>query len=154
MPSACFFCGGKIHKYGKRKRHVIKQGKVWHYVQRYYCNKCGKTRTLLCVNMLPYKHYEALEIEQVLQKQEDPTEPPHECGAEESTLYRWKCEFPSKLNALAASLEQLAHTFEIVLAQPLKRVYNALASLAQPPPNCSRLAWAFYMKQANPVHLG
>jgi hypothetical protein len=98
--------------------------------------------------MLPHKHYAAPEIEQVLQEHEDPTGPSHECGAEESTLRRWIREFPDKLNALAAYLESLINSFKIYLVPPLQRVYNALASLAPPPPNYCRLAWAFFMCQA------
>ena len=153
LPPACFICGGKIHKYGKRKRHVIEQGKVWYDVQRYHCTKCGTTRTLLRINMLPYKHYAAPEIEQVLQKHENPAAHPHECGAEESTLYRWLQEFPGKLNVLAAYLESLANILSIHLAPPLQRVYNALASLAPAPPDSCHLGWAFFVSQSNPLRL-
>ena len=103
--------------------------------------------------MLPHKHYAAPEIEQVLQSQEDPAAPPHECGAEESTLRRWKQEFPEKLSVLAAFLESLINTSAIRLVPPLQRVYNALGHLVHPPPNQSRLAWAFSVSQSHPVHL-
>jgi hypothetical protein len=108
---------------------------------------------MLLDNMLPYKHYAAPEIEQVLQEQEDPVAPPHECGAEESTLRRWKQEFPGKLNSLAAFLESLINTSVIRLVPPLQRVYNALASLIHPPPGQSRLALAFFVSQSHPVRL-
>jgi len=78
--------------------------------------------------MLPYKHYAALEIEQVLQKQENPTGPPHECGAEESTLLRWRLEIPPKLSAIAASLELLVNISSINLLPPLQRLYKAASS--------------------------
>jgi hypothetical protein len=103
--------------------------------------------------MLPHKHYAAYEIEQVLQKQEDPTVPPHECGAEESTLQRWKREFPEKLSALAASLESLANAFEFRLVPPLQRIYKALNLLVRPPPLQNRLAWAFFLGTSHPVRL-
>jgi len=95
--------------------------------------------------MLPYKHYAALEIEQVLQKQENPMGPPHECGAEESTLRRWRLEIPPKLSVIAASLELLTNISSINLLSPLQRLYKALTLLAHPPPDHSRLAWAFFM---------
>jgi transposase-like protein len=57
-------------------------------VRRLRCSACGRTFTLLLENMLPYKHYAAPEIEQVLLNQEEPNSLPHECGAEESTLHR------------------------------------------------------------------
>jgi hypothetical protein len=103
--------------------------------------------------MLPYKHYAAPEIEQVLYKQENPTAPPHECGAEESTLYRWGREFPGNVNALAAHLEFLAKISKLHLILPLQRVYDALASLIPAPPNCCRLAWAYLISQAHLVCL-
>ena len=152
IPSTCFSCGGKFRKHGKRKRHVIKQVKVWYKVQRYRC-QCGKTYTLLLEFMLPYKHYAAPEIEQVLHKQENPTAPPHECVAEESTLRRWKLEFPNKLNALAAFFESMANISMTQLLPPLRRLYNALASLAHPPLKHIRLAWAFFVSRCHPVHL-
>ena len=103
--------------------------------------------------MLPYKHYAAAEIEQVLHKQENPTAPPHECGAEESTLRRWKLEYPPKLSALAAFCESLANIYSVHIIAPLQRLYNALTLLAQPPPNHNRLAWAFFVSQSYPVRL-
>jgi hypothetical protein len=96
--------------------------------------------------MLPYKHYAASEIEQVLNKHENPSEPSHECGAEESTIRRWIRDFPEILSALAAHLETLANISQINNIPPLQRVYTALASLASPPPDCSRLAWAYYWR--------
>jgi hypothetical protein len=106
--------------------------------------------------MLPYKHYAAAEIEEVLQEQEDPTAPMHGCGAEESTLYRWKLEFPEVLTALASRLELLAGivTSLVSRTQPLQRIYEALGSLVKPPPDSSRLAWAFSVKKTHPVCLG
>jgi len=103
--------------------------------------------------MLPHKHYAAPEIEQVLQQQEDPTASLHECGAEESTIRRWKQEFPEKLSALAALLESLANISEFRLISPLQRIYNTLASLVRPLPDQSRLAWAFFVSQFHPVRL-
>jgi hypothetical protein len=102
--------------------------------------------------MLPYKHYAAPEIEQVLQCQEDPSAPPHECGAEESTLRRWRGEFPEKLNILAALLESLLKISQTALYSPLKRIYKALESVKSPTFSC-RLAWAFFLGKSHPVHL-
>jgi hypothetical protein len=101
--------------------------------------------------MLPHKHYAAPEIEQIFQEQENLTATPHECGAEESTIRRWKLELPQKLSALAASLESLANVSITRLVAPLQRVYNALNLLVQPPADQSRLAWAFFM--SHPLRL-
>jgi hypothetical protein len=104
--------------------------------------------------MLPFKHYVASEIEQVLNKHENPTGPPHECGAEESTLRRWRVEIPPKLNALAVFFESFANNTKIQLLPSLQRLYSALTLLAHPPPNHIRLAWAFFVSQSHPVHVG
>jgi len=50
--------------------------------------------------MLSYKHYAAPDIEQVLHKHEDPLAMEPVCGAEESTLYRWKREYTEILTVL------------------------------------------------------
>jgi len=104
--------------------------------------------------MLPHKHYAASEIEQVLRKLEDPTAPPHECGAEESTIQRWTREFPKKLSSLAARLETLVNISNAYLVPPLQRIYNALSLLVHPPPNQSRLSYAYFVSQFHPVRLG
>ena len=155
IPANCHQCGSKkFHKHGKRGRHVIKQGdKIWYCVQRLRYPCCKTTCTLLLDCMLPHKHYAAPEIEQVLHKQENPTAPPHECGAEESTLRRWKLEFPPKLSALAALFDSLTNIARIHLLPPLQRLYSALGSLAHPPPSHSRLAWAFFVSHFHPLHL-
>jgi hypothetical protein len=103
--------------------------------------------------MLPRKHYAASEIEQVLEKQENPGAPPFECGAEESTLRRWRREFPEKLSAFAALLELLANISVTRLLGPLRRIYEALSLLVHPPPEQDRLAWAYFVSKSHPVHL-
>ena len=155
IPTRCS-CGNKFYKHDKRRRHVIEQGKVWYLVRRLRCPVCKKTHTLLLDNMLPHKHYAAPEIEQVLQNQEDSTSPPHECGAEESTLRRWRREFPQILTNLTYCLLKLANVSLSLLSEtkPLQRLYNTIALQANPPPIHSRLAWAFFMSQFNPVHIG
>ena len=151
IPRDCNSCCGKLHKHGERDRHVIEREINWYPVQRMRCSECGSTCTILRVNMLPYQHYAAYEIEQVLQKQEDPTAPSCECGAEESTIRRWKREFPEKLSAMAAYLESVVNVTRICILPPLKRIYNALANLFHPPQNESRLAWAFFISKSHPV---
>jgi hypothetical protein len=106
--------------------------------------------------MLPYKHYAAQEIEQVLLKQEEPTAPLPECVAEESTLQRWKREYLGVLTALVFRLSSLANAAINLLsdARPLHRLYGVLDFLEPPPPNFSRLAWAFFLSQAYQLHIG
>jgi hypothetical protein len=106
--------------------------------------------------MLPYKHYAASEIEQVLLEQEDPTAPPHECPAEESTLYRWRRTFPEVLSGLTTRLSvRFGLTVSLVrIGGPLQRLYGVLEGLARLPSEASRLAWAFFLSQSHPVHIG
>ena len=105
--------------------------------------------------MLPHKHYAAQEIEQVLDKHENPEAEAPECGAEESTLNRWVNEFTEILTFLASHLESLTNVAVSLVSatRPLQRLYDALESLIRPPPNHSRLAWAFFVSQSHPVHL-
>jgi transposase-like protein len=159
IPCSCKYppCVGKLHKHGKRDRHVIELKKVWYSVQRFRCSVCGKTFTLLQPNMLPFKHYAASEIEQVLQKHEDPSAVEPVCDAEESTIYRWKRDFPAILTELAARLASLAKTTKEALfskACPLQGVYNVLKLLVHPPSDSSRLAWAYFWDASHPVCIG
>jgi len=156
MSRICFSCNSKFHKHGKRRRHVIELAKVWYFVQRFHCSSCGETFTLLQPNMLPFKHYAAPDIEQVLQKHEDPSAVEPVCAAEESTIYRWRREYPAILRDLASRLTSLAKTKEVPIlkTRPLQRIYNALKLLVHPPPDSSRLAWAFFWDMSHPVCIG
>jgi len=158
IPCSCPYsnCAGKLHKHGTRNRHVIELKKVWYSVQRIRCLSCGQTFTLLQPNMLPYKHYAAPEIEQVLQKHEDPSAEEPVCTAEESTIYRWKREYPAILRTLASRLSSMAKIKEVLLlkARPLQQIYDALKLLVHPTPESSRLAWAFFWDISHPVCIG
>lgn len=103
--------------------------------------------------MLPYKHYSAYEIEEVLRQEENLTTSPHECGAEESTLRRWKQEFPDKLSEIAALLESLANMSNTLLLSSLRRIYKALEYMILSPPTHGRLAWAFFLSKSHLVHI-
>ena len=156
IPYKCS-CGGNLHKHGKRKRHVIEQGeKVWYFVQRLHCPACRKTFTLLPGNMMPNKHYAAPEIEQVLKKQEDPEEPPHNCEAKESTLRRWLREFSQILPYLTSRLLILAgaSNFFFSTATPLQQLDKALARFVKAPSDFCRLTWArLVVGQSHPIRI-
>ena len=159
IPCICLnpMCAGKLHKHGTRDRHVRELGeKVWYFVQRFLCSLCSKTFTLLRPNMLPFKHYAAPDIEQVLQKHEDPSAMEPTCAAEESTIYRWKREYPAILKSLASRLISFTKTKETLRykTHPLQRVYNALKLLVHPLPDSSHLAWAFFLDMSHPVCIG
>jgi hypothetical protein len=111
--------------------------------------------TLLPGNMIPYKHYAAPEIEQVLNKQEKPEEPPHSCEAKESTIRRWLREFPPILTGLTFRLLTLAGASISLLSTdpPLQRLYKALAYFVKAPPDFCQLTWALLVGQSHPVHI-
>jgi transposase-like protein len=152
-PSVCS-CGSNLHKHGKRKRHVIEQGeKVWYFVQRLRCPVCRKLFTLLPGNMMPYKHYAAPEIEQVLKKQENPEEPLQYCEAKKGTIRRWLREFPQVLTGLTFRLLTLAGAPISLLSTdpPLQRLYKALEYFVMAPSDFCRLTWALLIGQFHPV---
>jgi hypothetical protein len=105
--------------------------------------------------MLPNKHYAASEIEEVIKREEDPTAPLPDCGAEESTLRRWKREFPEILTTLTSHLNLLSNATVSLLSmmRPLQRLYDAVKALNYSPPAGSYLAWAYFVSETNPVHI-
>jgi hypothetical protein len=111
--------------------------------------------------MLPYKHYAADEIEEVLREEEakegNSTAPPSrfECPAEESTLRRWRNEFAEKIRQMASTLEAGAKMAVLSLISPksgLQRCRDAIVSLGfvLSPDTCC-LAWAFFLSKTHPV---
>jgi hypothetical protein len=111
--------------------------------------------------MLPYKHYSAMEIEEVLLEDEAAEEnsmaPPSkfECPAEESTLRGWRDEFPEKIRKMASHLEARAKMAALVLTSAksgLQRCRDALVSLGFViSRDASCLAWAFSLSKTHPV---
>lgn len=131
-------------------------------MHRYRCvDGCGRTFTVLHPWMLPYKHYNALEIEDVLSEDApDEGNAGGTSGAEESTIGRWKGQFRAVLPVLATKLEALV-TFclggSISLVESdgdLQRVYRAVSYLEKVPEGSSRLGRAFYLAMAHPLCLG
>jgi hypothetical protein len=53
IPTACFLCGEKIHKHGKRRRHVIEKGKKFGTPCRDYAVQPAGTR-ILCYGVTCY----------------------------------------------------------------------------------------------------
>jgi hypothetical protein len=113
--------------------------------------------------MLPYKHYSAVEIEEVLleneAEEENSTAPPSkfECQAEESTLRRWRDEFPEKIRQMASQLEARAKTAAVSLTlvkSGIQRCRDALLSLGFVIfRDASCLAWAFFLSKTHPVRV-
>jgi hypothetical protein len=102
-----------------------------------------------------------MDIEEVLlaheAEEENSTAPPHrfECPAEESTLRRWRNEFPEKIRQIASHLEARAKNAALSLTSSksgLQRCRDALVSLGFViSRNASCLAWAFFVSKAHPV---
>jgi hypothetical protein len=112
--------------------------------------------------MVPYKHYAALEIEEVLNEAEDSslTENSSETSAEERTIARWEKSFPERLSALADRLEERAEKMGMKEARatylsgkPLARLYRIVETLQELPVTVSRLAYSFSIL-LHPVRLG
>jgi hypothetical protein len=112
--------------------------------------------------MVPYKHYAATEIEEVLEDAERTEKEPGsglpETYAEESTLQRWRKEFSEQLPLMAGQLEQIAADVgmgESSLIQlskkPLQRLRAAVGALQELPSKISSLAYAFWLLISHPV---
>ena len=118
------------------------------------------TRLKLC--MVPYKHYAASEIEEVLEEAERGEEEAisgfPETHAEESTMQRWKKDFSEQMPLMAGQLEQIAADLgmgEASLIQlskkPLVRLRAAVNVLQELPSKISSLAYAFRLLLSHPV---
>jgi hypothetical protein len=98
-----------MHRHGIRPRIAVTNGiKAWGQVQRFLCQRCKKSFTLLTEFLLPFKHYVVTEIEgalhHIFQGGELSKAP---SGASESTLRRWRDEYKSKIQEWSGSLEDL-----------------------------------------------
>lgn len=161
----CPYCYSAAGGNGWRKRHVIQQGEqCWYWVRRGICRSksCGKNFTVLLGCMLPNKHYAAQEIEESIAVMESgaavDTIP---CGAEESTLRRWRREYGAaipkltgKLEALARCLLQKTLPLTTDAARPLNRLRAALTLLELIPSNWTVLGRAFFHIRVHPVCIG
>jgi len=108
--TACPHYGGQLNGHGFRERHVIESGmKIWLRVLRLLCTgECKTTCTQLLPNMLPHKHYCAAEVEEVLRAQETGSPMSQlRTNADESTVRRWRNEFPTVLDSLSGALEAI-----------------------------------------------
>lgn len=84
----CPYCGGELTY---RDRVVRKSknsaGDILHYLlRRFLCKLCGKLHREIPGCIQPYKHYDSAAIQSVLDGGKD-------CGAENSTTYRWMRDF-------------------------------------------------------------
>lgn len=129
--------------------------KKWCRVRRFRCTSCNKTFSRLPDFLLPYKHYVAREIEQVLQTFSG-IKPSAQLstGAEESTLRRWRKEFLHKMQHWAGSLEakaqewfQRGHSLLTVPSQPMRRLELAVSLLPKLPPRWPLFIQAIYWLQ-------
>jgi hypothetical protein len=112
--------------------------------------------------MVPYKHYAASEIEEVLEEaekvEEEPTTGLPETHAEESTLQRWKKYFSEQMPLMAGQLEQMAADLGMgesslirLSKKPLQRLRAAVNMFQELPSKISSLAYAFWLLISHPV---
>lgn len=136
--------------------------KVWFRVLRLLCKgECKTTYTQLLPNMLPQKHYCAAEVEEVLRAQEIGSPMSQLCtNADESTVRRWRNEFPTVLDSLSGTLEAITAVI-CGKTKPLlqmagssfKRLREAVASLEKLPEGWTHLSRAYFWCRAHPVCL-
>lgn len=148
----CPRCGGKVHRHGVRPRIAITNGdKTWSQVQRFLCQSCKTSFTLLSGFLLPFKHYAAAEIEAALQhifRGGEISKAPS--GASESTLRRWRFEFTPKIQEWSGKLGEMiirqCRTPGLVgLAfDPLARLAEVLSRLPPLPGNWPVMVQAFW----------
>jgi hypothetical protein len=112
--------------------------------------------------MVPYKHYAASEIEEVLEEAERTKKEPAvgfpETYAEESTMQRWKKDFSEQMPLMAGQLEQIATDLGMgepsliqLSEKPLQRLRAAVDVLQEVPSKVSSLAYAFWLLISHPV---
>ena len=88
--SVCPCCGQPLSGYDHRIRMVrLRCGiRVRLLVPRELCRNCHRLHTLLPSFVQPYKHYEAMVIQQVMDSKSLST-----CPAEDSSIHRWLAAF-------------------------------------------------------------
>lgn len=154
-------CQRPLQRHGSRPRGYLKQGqKEICQVERFYCPACHRHFTRLPPNLLPYKRYNANEIEAALQHLTTGGRMSGAPGgAEESTLRRWLKEFQGKIRDWAGQLEAILYRLQQRLASltrlPLNPFQRLQAMLDEYPilPNCwTLLVKALYWLQKSPPH--
>jgi hypothetical protein len=104
--------------------------------------------------MIPHKHYDDSEIEEVIEEAESSDAESDgsrlETHAEESTMRRWIDQFSKQIPSMAARLEQMAADMGMggvsltrISDRPLQRLRRAVEMLQEIPLGLSRLACAF-----------
>lgn len=85
-PPICPCCGAAMAGHGTRRRHMIDEEGVAHWLllRRWRCPCCGSFHLELPAFLMPYRHYDAGLIREV---QEGGGE---YCPADDSTIRRWK----------------------------------------------------------------
>ena len=111
----------KVHSTVLRHYRTEDGAKHWVRIRRLRCKKCRKIHRQLPDTILPYKHYQAQVIEEVLDDAK-----PEPTGPESSTLYRWKKWFSSAKGLLESRLVAM-QTVKTGLFQSLLRDETLLA---------------------------
>lgn len=128
----CPHCEGKLHRHGRRRRILVRNGVCEdHSLQRYRCSACKRCLTVLAEDMLPYKHHAASEMEAALE--DIPEAEPADYQVESSTFRSWRMEFKGWLaQALGVLqnrfLQEGTHPEGLVL-EPLQAFRHLLSLL-------------------------
>jgi len=104
-----------VHSTVKRHYRTEDGEKHWIRIRRLRCKECGKIHRQLPDAILPYKHYLAQVIENVLENMEpEPTEP------DASTLARWRAWFAW----VTAVLEAVLLSIQIQVMGLLQKLFG------------------------------
>lgn len=88
----CKTCGGVTKYYDRVLRIIRSEGnsKIWIYVKRFRCDKCGEIHRNLPNNIFPYKQYDARIITGVIEGKITSDMTNYEDYPCEMTMTRWR----------------------------------------------------------------
>ncbi len=88
-PALCSICHRRLRVRGSKKRYMITESgeKLAFQLRRLCCEYCGKTHIEFPNIMVPHKHYSYAAIKNAMKS------PYSDCGAENSTIQRWRSEW-------------------------------------------------------------
>ena len=88
----CTSCGGATKYYDRVPRIIRSKGnsKVWIYVKRFRCDRCGEIHRNLPHNIFPYKQYDARIITGVIEGKITSDMIDYEDYPCEMTMTRWR----------------------------------------------------------------
>lgn len=127
----CPCCGGKL-RYRDRRQRVCKSyggRKVWILIRRLKCSKCSKLHEELPDMLVPYKHYKAEVIENVIDEVCTPDDLETEDYPCEKTMGRWKRWITCNIDQIDGILKSVGHRYFEMSESLLRSKYSLLQEL-------------------------